>query len=201
MTICDGGAPAADASLSALFDRCVSNNVDWLGVVDTLRSDPALAAAAARSFAHPVTGWTFLHAAAAAGSDAACRFLVSRGASLHARARGPTAEGVCGDVALREALRRAAGTSSADGPWEAPGPQAEPATRTASSAWREGVRVVARTDISVRYAGRDVRVRAGEPYWRDAWGRVLVGWHGTASPPRGMDGESMVPYDEVPYDE
>lgn len=45
----------------------------------------------------------------------------------------------------------------------------------------------------VLYGSTVVTVRAGDAYWTDAGtGAVVVGWHGTVSPPCGMDGEPIV---------
>ena len=45
----------------------------------------------------------------------------------------------------------------------------------------------------VLYHSTIVTVRAGDAYWTDSGtGAVVVGWHGTVSPPCGMDGEPIV---------
>jgi hypothetical protein len=177
----------------------------WERVLAELRADAALAALAARVFAHPLTGFTFLHAAAAAGHEGACRFLVSRGASLHAAARARS-HAADADAALltpveacaptndnlRDALRRAAAASDERGCFRPPGADAPPKLRTPSHAWGEATPKVARRSFCVLYAGASCPVRAGQTYYADAWGRVLVGWHGTVCPPCGMDGEPMV---------
>jgi hypothetical protein len=61
-----------------------------------------------------------------------------------------------------------------------------------SCTWSEGKKTVATCDFQVGYGGGGVEVEKGSNIWLDSYGRVLVGWHGTHSPPRGMDGESMV---------
>jgi hypothetical protein len=70
----------------------------------------------------------------------------------------------------------------------------EDSTLMASSCtWSEGKRTVATCDFQVGYGGgAGVEVKKGSNIWFDSYGRVLVGWHGTHSPPCGMDGESMV---------
>lgn len=44
----------------------------------------------------------------------------------------------------------------------------------------------------VAYGGGTTDIPKGGWYFEDSWGRVLVGWHGTVSPPCGMDGESIL---------
>jgi len=70
----------------------------------------------------------------------------------------------------------------------------EDSTLMASSCtWSEGKKTVATCDFQVGYGGgAGVEVEKGSNIWLDSYGRVLVGWHGTHSPPCGMDGESMV---------
>jgi len=70
----------------------------------------------------------------------------------------------------------------------------EDSTLMASSCtWSEGKKTVATCDFQVGYGGgAGVEVKKGSNIWLDSYGRVLVGWHGTHSPPCGMDGESMV---------
>lgn len=61
-----------------------------------------------------------------------------------------------------------------------------------SSRFGEATSVKADHDLEVDYAGGVVRIRRGDTYYVDKAGAVLVGWHGTYSPPCGMDGEPMV---------
>jgi hypothetical protein len=46
--------------------------------------------------------------------------------------------------------------------------------------------------MAVAYGGAVISIPKGAVYYADSFGRVLIGWHGTYSPPRGMDGEPMV---------
>ena len=63
----------------------------------------------------------------------------------------------------------------------------------ASCLWAEAEERIAAEELYVRYAGGIAKVQPGRSFYVDSDGRVLAGWHGTVSPPRGMDGESMVP--------
>ena len=82
-----------------------------------------------------------------------------------------------------------------DDNWRPPPPGAtykgEPLL-AASCRWREAQERIAAQDLFVQYAGGKAHVRQGQRFYVDSHARVLVGWHGTVSPPCGMDGESMI---------
>ena len=61
----------------------------------------------------------------------------------------------------------------------------------AHSAWGEAEAQEAARELKVGYGGGAVTVPGGSTYSVDSFGRTLVGWHGTISPPLGMDGEPM----------
>lgn len=61
-----------------------------------------------------------------------------------------------------------------------------------SSSWSEARKRAAQTEVCVEYVGVEIKIPAGESYYVDKKGSVLVGWHGSYNPPRGMDGRSLV---------
>jgi len=61
-----------------------------------------------------------------------------------------------------------------------------------SPKWNEGKKMIAKEDMRIYYGGGKVEIRAGDKYWTDDSGKILVGWHGTVSPPLGMDTLPMV---------
>ncbi|WP_420126180.1 ankyrin repeat domain-containing protein [Longimicrobium sp.] len=142
-------------------------------------------------YAKPGSAWTFLHQAAHSGNERACRILISRGASVAAlthdsRSPAHVAE-QRGHHDLAALLRQA--SAGTDPLWL---PPADPDVLPSSSRWGEATEAVAQTVLFVAYAGSLVRISRGTRYFVDSFGRVLVGWHGTYNPPRGMDGYSMV---------
>jgi hypothetical protein len=68
----------------------------------------------------------------------------------------------------------------------------KPGRWAASSRFREARKTKSTIDFEAAYAGGVVNVSAGQIIYEDNLGRLLVGWHGTYSPPCGMDGESLV---------
>jgi hypothetical protein len=71
-------------------------------------------------------------------------------------------------------------------------PPDRPDVLPSSPLWREARPRVATARMAVGYGGGRVTIEPGDAYWVDSFERTLVGWHGTYSPPRGMDGEPMV---------
>lgn len=61
-----------------------------------------------------------------------------------------------------------------------------------SRAWEESRKTTAEDNLQVMYAGALISIKKGKTIYRDSANNILVGWHGTYSPPRGMDGEPMV---------
>mmetsp|Transcript_680 Transcript_680/g.1081 ORF Transcript_680/g.1081 Transcript_680/m.1081 type:complete len:122 (-) Transcript_680:183-548(-) len=59
--------------------------------------------------------------------------------------------------------------------------------RPSSSNWGQWEIRRASCDFRVKYGGGFVSVRGGDLFYVDKHGRVLIGWHGTYSPPLGMD--------------
>jgi ankyrin repeat protein len=160
----------------------------WTELLDMWATSPILLARCSR-YSKPSSSWTFLHQAAYFGNERACRFLIGRGANVAAQdknARAPV------DVAKQhghldvEQLLRAA---EVDRLWE---PSPDPDVLPSSSRWGEATAARADTDLYVAYGGSTVRIPMGTPHFIDSLSRILVGWHGTFNPPRGMDGESML---------
>lgn len=166
----------------------------WDALLAIWEAYPAIARDCAH-YSKASSGWTFLHQAAYAGSEAAVRALIRLGAAPDAPDRdGTTAVRVArsrGHDALASSLARAAETAT--GLWVPP----TDATHLPSSClWSEARASRASRDMAVAYAGSTVHIRAGEPYYADSFGRVLVGWHGTTNPPQDMAGEPMTAEDD-----
>jgi ADP-ribosylglycohydrolase len=175
--------------LTALMRATAAAPDAWDGVVKALHDDARFGALAARAFVQPYTGRTLLHAAAAAASRPACRLLISRGASLHTLdAAGKRPAELCPDPALAADLMEATRSGGDD---RELGAEDAHYMRASSFLWRGATAKVCSRSFPVKHPGH-INVRAGEKYYVDAWGRVLVGWHGSVSPPCGMDGEPMV---------
>lgn len=163
---------------------------EWSAVLAGWRWSPSFA----RECAHhvkPSSGWTFAHQAAFTGDSAAAMALVAAGADLVRR-------GVAGetpaDVARRAGhlvLAAQLDVAAEHGPLWAP-PTA-PGALPSSARWDEARPRVAAARMSVAYGGGRVEIAPGDAYWVDSFERTLVGWHGTFSPPRGMDGSPLVP--------
>jgi hypothetical protein len=64
--------------------------------------------------------------------------------------------------------------------------------RLSSSFWEQAQPEVSDRPFMVKHAGGHLQVDADEVYYTDDLGRVLVGWHGTVSPPCDMDGQFLV---------
>ena len=163
---------------------------DWEKVLSSWRKASYVAQVCSR-YQKPSSGWTFLHQAAYFGHEAACRVLIRFGAAVDARSRERQS---AADIAegrkypdLASLLRRA--TLGAESLWIAP---KDPNLLPSSSLWREAVECRAAEAMSVAYGGDVVKIPEGARYFVDSFERTLVGWHGTYSPPCGMNEESLV---------
>jgi len=90
---------------------------------------------------------------------------------------------------------RRAGHVAFDDNWRPPLPAATHEGQpllAASCHWGEAQERRAAEHLFVQYAGGRAQIRRGQSFYVDHDARILVGWHGTVSPPRGMDGESMI---------
>ncbi|RLP07696.1 ankyrin repeat domain-containing protein [Propionibacterium australiense] len=149
----------------------------------------------ARECAHhvkPRSGWSFLHQAAFWGREAACRELIRWGADIHltdkdgmAPSQVATARGHGGLAAL---LDRAG--ENARHLWT---PPPDSSMLPSSNAFSQGTAWTPPHDDRVCYGGGVAVITASVPVWVDDFRRVIVGWHGTTTPPLGMDGQSMIP--------
>lgn len=139
----------------------------------------------------PGSCWTFLHQAAYFGNVEACKLLISKGASLKALTHdGRSAAEVAGDRGhsdLASLLSKAC--DSENGAWNAP---EDPDVLPSSRQWADAQRTTALTDLYVSYSASLVRIPKGATHYVDAFGRVLIGFHGTFNPPCGMGGESLL---------
>jgi uncharacterized protein len=180
--------PALIDRVEALYEQAKSG--EWENVWLALAGERELASACSRH-AKRSSGWTFLHQAAHADSEAAVRVFVRLGASLEARSNDN--ESPCdvaenrGHGSLAALLRHAA--ASAVSLWE---PRSEPERLPCSCAWQESTERTAWRELCVGYGGGTVIIPEGSRYFVDSFERTLVGWHGSFNPPRGMDGEPMV---------
>jgi len=64
--------------------------------------------------------------------------------------------------------------------------------RLSSNFWEEAQSEVSDRRFAVKHAGGQLWVQPNEIYYVDNLGRVLVGWHGTVSPPCDIDGNPLV---------
>lgn len=166
----------------------------WVTLLEAWWNDPELASVCAHH-SRSTSGWTFLHQAAYFGNEAACRVLIQAGASLFNVTRdGQTPEQVARDRGHRhveEVLDHASrGLGSS---WAAP---SEAGVLPSSCFWSEAQPRKATSDLVVAYGGGLAHVGAGRTYYVDSFGRVLVGWHGTTTPPMDMGGHPLVPLED-----
>ena len=167
-----------------------ARNGEWDRVLSEWSEFPLLARRCSR-YRKESSGWTFLHQAAYAGNEEACRALVRLGAAVGQPClEGKAAMDVSqerGHAAVAALLRRA--LLDERSPWAT---AVDPDLRPSSGSWREAVECRASEAFLVFYAKGVVRIPTGARYFSDSFGRILVGWHGTYDPPRGMDGESTL---------
>lgn len=171
---------AYEAAKAGAWDRLLS---EW--------ANSDLIAKRCSRYANPGSSWTFLHQAAYFNHAQACRELIQRGASAEALThdlRTPA------DVADQRGHRELAAllrdvSPGRDSLWSAP---IDPDVLPSSNRWHEAAQAVAGAELLVAYAGGLVRIPTGASYFQDAYGRVLVGWHGTVNPPLDMDGVSLI---------
>lgn len=164
----------------------------WGVVERAFVHDPDLAGRAVR-YIKQSSGWTLLHQAAYWGSKQPARLCLAYGGALdvadHVGKLPADVAAGRGDAELAEWLR----AGEVGGLWK---PAADATLRASSNKWRSrdlasSVRTAAE-DFTVSYGGRALKIRQGQRYYVDDWDRVLVGWHGTHDPPRGMDDESLL---------
>jgi hypothetical protein len=67
-----------------------------------------------------------------------------------------------------------------------------PELRLSSSLWEEAQPEISSRPFTVKHSGSYLEVPADKVYYIDRMDRVLVGWNGTVSPPRDMDGNALV---------
>jgi hypothetical protein len=160
----------------------------WGELLEEWANSPVLLSRCSR-FIKSGSSWTFLHQAAYFGHDRACRVLLGRGANVGARSKDlRTPADVAtqrGHVAVGELLRAAA----IDELWE---PSLDPDVLPSSNRWGEATQAMSNTDVYVAYGGATIKIPKGTTHFVDSLSRILVGWHGTFDPPRGMDAESLL---------
>lgn len=183
------------SELQKIIDQAyeVAKSGDWDRLLLQWAESPVLANRCSR-FKRSGSMWTFLHQAAYFGNERACREMIARGASVEALTHDALSPA---DVAakkgfnqLADLLRRA--SPGPDSLWSAP---LDPDVLPSSDRWSEAKSAISRSHLFVAYAGGLVSIPSGSSYFADELGRVLVGWHGTYSPPCGMDGRSMLETD------
>ena len=137
------------------------------------------------------SGWTFLHQAAYFGEEQACRTLIGFGANIGAVSlNGESAADVSeakGHAAIAHLLRDVIQKTGSH--WSA---SIDSDLRPSSNLWGEAKEHHTFEPMLVAYGKGVVKIPSGSRIYIDSFERILVGWHGTFSPPCGMDGESML---------
>lgn len=163
---------------------------EWIEVLAQLARASKTSAQCAR-YVRDTSGWTFLHQAAYFGREDAVRALIAAGASLASASKGGE---VAADIAAKRGFTHLARLllSAAESGRQLWSPSPDPHLLPSSSAWAEASERRATDTMNVGYAGGMVVIPRGSRYFVDTFERVLVGWHGSYDPPRGMDDESLV---------
>ncbi len=161
----------------------------WTDVLSHFKQNPLCVGKAVR-YVQKSSGWSLLHQAAYWGNHPAVAVCLKFGANLELLAKdSKTPIQVAADhghAALSERMQRAVTGSL----WK---PVADdPSLRAASNKWCEHNEKMSKEDFKVGYAGGEVDIKIGDTYYIDSWGRVLIGWHGSYSPPCGMDGDPQI---------
>jgi hypothetical protein len=160
---------------------------EWGALYEATKSSLVLAGKVARFIDE--SGWSALHHAAAFGDENAVAWCLRHGTSLGLLTNdSKLAQDIATDRGHIELANRLASAAPGAG-WE---PTDNPEFLAASSLWGEARKVKANQFLRVCYSGRLIDIPPGNIHYTDSWGRILVGWHGSFSPPRGMDGESMI---------
>eukprot|EP01113_Clastostelium_recurvatum_P026618 TRINITY_DN3194_c0_g2_i1.p1 TRINITY_DN3194_c0_g2~~TRINITY_DN3194_c0_g2_i1.p1 ORF type:complete len:187 (+),score=31.55 TRINITY_DN3194_c0_g2_i1:30-563(+) len=162
---------------------------EWAKVMDAFKRDPSIGLQTAR-YVSPGSGWTLFHQAAYWGNKEAVDMIFRYGGD-------PAIESInTKQIASKVASERGHGElaeyieSHTNGAvWK---PVKDKLYMASSSKWSSSNKRKALFDMTVGYGGGEVYIEKDQEYYADDIGRVLVGWHGTWNPPRGMDGESMV---------
>lgn len=135
------------------------------------------------------SGWSLLQWAARDGAADICYKLIGHGAqaSLKDTPKDGHPDALARDAGYEELAKSLseALSSMIDAP-------DDPSLIAASRLWENHTERTATELFKVSYGLRKIKIRTGIPYYTDCFGRVLVGWHGSFSPPRGMDGNSMI---------
>lgn len=181
-------SPSLLARVEELY--ALAKGGQWADVWAALAGERQLSAACI-VHASATSGWTFLHQAAYTNDERAVRTLIRLGAPVAAIGKaGETPHDVAvqrGHAALAEIIAGAAlGTGML---WDAP---SRPDALPSSCAWDEATERCAWRELRIAYGGSIVVIPSGARYFVDAFGRALVGWHGTYDPPVGMDGEPLL---------
>jgi uncharacterized protein len=170
----------------SLYEEAKQGN--WNKIYEATKQNIALAGSLAR-FTNPSSGWSPLHQAAYWGDQLACKWCIKHGATTNLESKDGKKPA---DIAREKGFNGLA-QQLADAPvdknWQ---PAPDPKLMAASCNWDEATKQIATQDFNVGYAGGVVNISTGEPYYTDSWDRVLIGWHGTYSPPCGMDGYPMI---------
>lgn len=166
-----------------------AKNGDWDGIMRAMSTNNHANAGTIARVTNRSSGYGMLHQAAYYNNRVAARELIKHGAIIDLRAKdGKSPIDVArerGFVALGdyllEALRHA---------WRV---SPNPMTQASSNCYKKPIEKVndGAQSFFVGYQGGIIEIVPGARYYEDEWGRVLVGWHGTTNPPRGMDGQSM----------
>ncbi|MBL0720529.1 ankyrin repeat domain-containing protein [Piscinibacter sp. Jin2] len=170
--------------LNVVIDRLYSfaKKGDWERIVEIWANSPAVARRCSRFRKRP-SKYTFLHQAAFFGKKQACEILAGLGADLHAKNyKNETPADVASRMqheTLAAWLREIS---------NAPPAPADPDVLPCSFQWLEAVKLKAPHDLLVLYYEHIITIPKNSTYYTDRIGRVLVGFHGSYDPPRGMDG-------------
>eukprot|EP00744_Colponema_vietnamica_P011527 GILI01016217.1.p1 GENE.GILI01016217.1~~GILI01016217.1.p1 ORF type:complete len:194 (+),score=28.75 GILI01016217.1:30-584(+) len=179
-----------EAQIASLYENVKAGN--WRAMHAAMSDNPSLGKKIAE-FAKPSSGWSFLHQAAYFGDHHAIRELIRHGADIHLKSKDGQSPV---DVARQQGKTDAAElirASEVGNNWSLPKDrELRPDTLPSSCLWNPAKRMTATKKMVVYYAGAQDEIEAGDNYYVDSYGRVLVGWHGTRDPPSDMDGYPLI---------
>ena len=172
--------------LSKVFQQ--ARRGEWDSVMNTFQ-DIQECSKASRYVSTSSERWTFLHHAAFWGNEGAIKRLIECGSDINAEDSDGKTPAIIAAENGKEEISNLISSAAVGSLWE---PSKDISTVASSNLFSESRPEVLRKRKNVSYGGGSFELSAGTLVYVDSFNRPLIGWHGSFSPPCGMDGSSMV---------